>query len=1142
MNSNKRKQDDRQSKVVDVHDGNVIIIGDTPTRNDYLVSYIKQIIDRDAHRKVFLLSTSKDKVSDYANAITESVPNCRISVFTGSETKLDIVQTTHQPILKKIKYTIKSSSDAWIDQIKNNDVLVTTAPLFQDIQSKGFVPIELLGAIIIDESNLCVGKHPYNKIITSYADLNKDQQPRILGLAAKSASIDATRWKTNMLCEEIIDQLQTITTFDETVEVSEINGIECFIHSLGGPNDVSHVLDKIYSSITIPNPRTIFLTHSSSLANKYYQLTLQQHSNLKCRCVINTKSKEALEKVPSEQVTQEFMDLSCNVVFCTDIFNMDLLKECDVLTFSDRNTYTRTITKLVDYTSRIIVMVDRDNKQDLKWSTNPSQKPNNNNALLDNHSPQVKTTRTKPSILYCTFNQFRDQAVNGKGLYLHVINSDDPQDPTRLGYLTHQELSLDQVPGQSLLNAKNKSIIMDSSMIFSELKLTNEQFNDLKMCHDMLLSICLNTCISQPLSTQAMNTVNKYYLYVPLDSTKTSIDYQNVSQILQLYHLGQPPSLPVKSIQQINEYVAIPKYGTDPKVYGSLGKNIYLVENERSDLNMHSRVYDSPQSSTFEEYYKKKHGLEMSSQSIILDVHPVRKSVNGLNVNQSQPIKPIIAQRICMEFCHFYPISHLFRSMVMMPCFMWSLEMNLIALELGHLLRRKLPKEIFVNDKNKDLNSLLLRALISKSSQLNENYEVLEFLGDDLFKLVTCWSLYQNKDLLSEGYMSQQKSRIVSNRHFSNVAVDIGLQEFMIADNAAQLNYSAPFLNSSDVNCVSVIFGEQKDSTSMAVSTCGHLILYEKNVADVVEALMGAMYVYGGLNACCHFVNYLNMRQDINVSLLLSNANVINHQDVWDYVPVDCGGLTASDVFCGVCLNHQYEFKNPDLLKYALTPGGILFERLEFIGDAVLDFISTILLMKSVGDDSTPGILTNLRATATCNYTFSIMSTRQSFHKYIPATQTNKIENFILTHGDAIEDCDWYPLGPSEEGPKILGDVFEAVAGAIFIDSGMDVNAVATAYSQWIDVVRSKLKPETFKNHPATKLMIMCQDEKCQQSTFEYQLQDPVKKAIFMVHGKQVGVGTGHNKKSARREASANALQLIEKDAVTFWKICNCSH
>ncbi|KAL0486580.1 hypothetical protein AKO1_001419, partial [Acrasis kona] len=380
--------------------------------------------------------------------------------------------------------------------------------------------------------------------------------------------------------------------------------------------------------------------------------------------------------------------------------------------------------------------------------------------------------------------------------------------------------------------------------------------------------------------------------------------------------------------------------------------------------------------------------------------------------------------------------------------------------------------------------------------------------------------------------MTQQKSNLVSNHHFANLALDVNLHQYILADNASQMNYSPPYLASSP-SCISVIMGQEEHKSTC--STFDHLILYEKNVADVVEAIMGAIYVVGGLRSCCEFIHYIHMQSDINLELIQNNGHVLDHVSMWEFHQTD-EILNVDDDFCKTCLKGRYKFKNYELLKSALMPGNLIFERLEFIGDAILDFIATVLLIKSIAQDSTPGILTNLRSTATCNYTFSILCIRFQFVKYIgPHSHLDKINKFKINHSDAFDDPEWYPLGPSEEGPKILGDVFEAIAGAVFIDSGGDLNAVANAFLEWVDLIRFKLRPETFMHHPVTKLMIMCQDEKCRFNSFEYDSNEEIKSAKFIVHGRGVGFGSGHNKKNARREASVDALRVIEQDAVKFW-------
>ena len=49
-----------------------------------------------------------------------------------------------------------------------------------------------------------------------------------------------------------------------------------------------------------------------------------------------------------------------------------------------------------------------------------------------------------------------------------------------------------------------------------------------------------------------------------------------------------------------------------------------------------------------------------------------------------------------------------------------------------------------------------------------------------------------------------------------------------------------------------------------------------------------------------------------------------------------------------------------------------------------------------------------------------------------------------------MESIDGCNVASELEVPKVLGDIFESVAGAIFIDSGMSLDAVWKSYSPFL--------------------------------------------------------------------------------------------
>ncbi|MGN0154929.1 MAG: ribonuclease III [Lachnospiraceae bacterium] len=126
--------------------------------------------------------------------------------------------------------------------------------------------------------------------------------------------------------------------------------------------------------------------------------------------------------------------------------------------------------------------------------------------------------------------------------------------------------------------------------------------------------------------------------------------------------------------------------------------------------------------------------------------------------------------------------------------------------------------------------------------------------------------------------------------------------------------------------------------------------------------------------------------------------------------------------------NIQYEFKDKALIKQALSHSSFInemkrkgmesYERLEFLGDAVLELITSEYLFEEY-KDLPEGKLTKLRASIVCEFTLSSVSEMLHFGDYV-----------LLSKGEELTG------GRSRS--SILCDLFESVLGAIYLDGGME--------------------------------------------------------------------------------------------------------
>ena len=140
--------------------------------------------------------------------------------------------------------------------------------------------------------------------------------------------------------------------------------------------------------------------------------------------------------------------------------------------------------------------------------------------------------------------------------------------------------------------------------------------------------------------------------------------------------------------------------------------------------------------------------------------------------------------------------------------------------------------------------------------------------------------------------------------------------------------------------------------------------------------------------------------------------------------------------------NLCYTFKNEQTLKNAFKPGNNVFERLEFLGDSVLDIYALhnlYLIHKKYNMKISPEIFHGLKVILLSNFTFTKLNAFLEGYKFLhlpfDSSDMNKGKLFYEKFKKNERFRDLWFMGYNED-LKALGDSFEALAGAIFVDGG----------------------------------------------------------------------------------------------------------
>lgn len=217
-----------------------------------------------------------------------------------------------------------------------------------------------------------------------------------------------------------------------------------------------------------------------------------------------------------------------------------------------------------------------------------------------------------------------------------------------------------------------------------------------------------------------------------------------------------------------------------------------------------------------------------------------------------------------------------------------------------------------------------------------------------------------------------------------------------------------------------------------------------------------------------------------------------------------------------------YEFKDESLLKQALTHSSYANEkhmkrlsdneRLEFLGDAVLEAVSSEFLYLNY-KELPEGDLTRLRASMVCEPTLAFCAKEIRMGEYV-----------FLGKGEDMTG--------GRERKSVLSDALEAVIGAIFLDGGF-----LAAREFVLKKIMNDIEHKRMFFDSKTILQEVCQAQFKQNVTYRLVSEegpDHAKKfTVEVLVGQDIlGTGKGNTKKSAEQEAAYHALiKLKQEDA-----------
>jgi len=214
----------------------------------------------------------------------------------------------------------------------------------------------------------------------------------------------------------------------------------------------------------------------------------------------------------------------------------------------------------------------------------------------------------------------------------------------------------------------------------------------------------------------------------------------------------------------------------------------------------------------------------------------------------------------------------------------------------------------------------------------------------------------------------------------------------------------------------------------------------------------------------------------------------------------------------------NYAYRNAVLLERALThksyanENRLLYhnERMEFLGDAVLNLVVSEYLMKTC-PDSTEGDLSRLRAAVVSEPSLAVVARELGLGEYL-----------LLGKGEDQTG--------GRDKDSLIADCLEALIASIYLDTGQE-QATAFIMRFFEDFIK-KICASGGTLDYKTEVQELCQDKLKQLPEYkvvsetgpDHQKQFEVELAI---KGKLYGRGTGRNKKEAEQKAAKEALEKL---------------
>ncbi|KAG0026176.1 Dicer-like protein 1 [Podila clonocystis] len=557
---------------------------------------------------------------------------------------------------------------------------------------------------------------------------------------------------------------------------------------------------------------------------------------------------------------------------------------------------------------------------------------------------------------------------------------------------------------------------------------------------------------------------------------------------------------------------------------------------------------------TFRQYFLWKYKTQCTDDNTMVVLRQVKRLRNNLQpvihgtVEQDDRASTLAPLSICQK-------STISASVLRMSQIIPSTIFDLDAL----LMAQEVQQQLHLHDVN--LDSLQV-ALTTSSANRDYNYERLELLGDSFLKFSITIRLYIVNPAKNEGELHMHRIKVISNTALLCHCLHLQLFRHITSSPFHRKDWRpAQFL-------VDTIPWDRERSHTLS----------NKTLADIVEALLGAAFRSGGPDVAFSAAKYLGIPFD-EFGAWTDFHRV--HREMMN--KIEDGNTERSTGFCSQITKLEerigYTFQHPHLVHQAMTHAssvlkdGLCYERLEFLGDAVLDF-QVIRYYYDKYHDAPPGAITLIKDASVNNQILGAMAVQLGLGEFLihsSGALAGEIERTIV----AIETIKEQSAKGALEGeywvdikmPKVLGDLIESTIGAVFVDCGFDFETISALFARLIRPFLDKhVNLDSIVIHPTKALLEYLQSKGCNDSRFDRE--EPTVaggsngrggystlkrlglghghrvgstlECRFLVHGSLVASAKGTNMEELRKEVAVETMHRLKDEPELLELLCTC--